>query len=29
MNSDARTKKYELEGIKLINIDEYDITKGY
>ena len=28
MNTDARTKKYEPEKIKSINIDEYDITKG-
>jgi tRNA A37 threonylcarbamoyladenosine biosynthesis protein TsaE len=27
-NTDARTKKYEYETIKLNNIDEYDITKG-
>ena len=28
MNTDAGTKKYEPEKIKLINIDEYDIAKG-
>ena len=28
MKKVARTKKYEPEKIKLINIDEYDITKG-